>query len=35
MKLVHRPDGGHSTNYADATEAFEFVITKLNKSDKP
>lgn len=35
VKLIHRSDGGHSTNYADATEAFEFVITELNKSDNP
>jgi dipeptidyl aminopeptidase/acylaminoacyl peptidase len=26
VKLIHRPDGGHSTSNADATEAFEFVI---------
>ncbi len=30
VKLIHRPDGGHSTNYADATEAFKFVIGKLS-----
>jgi dipeptidyl aminopeptidase/acylaminoacyl peptidase len=29
VKLIHRPDGGHSTNYADAAEAFEFVISEL------
>jgi dipeptidyl aminopeptidase/acylaminoacyl peptidase len=26
VKLIHRPDGGHSTSYEDATEAFEFVM---------
>lgn len=31
VKLIHRPDGGHSTNYADATAAFEFVISALAK----
>lgn len=30
VKLIHSPDGGHSTIYADATEAFEFVIAELN-----
>lgn len=30
VKLIHRQHGGHSTNYADATEAFEFVIMKLS-----
>lgn len=32
MRLIHRPDGGHSTNYADATEAFEFVLSELAKT---
>lgn len=32
VKLIHRPDGGHSTNHADATEAFEFVLSELAKS---
>ena len=27
--LIHRPDGGHDTNYADATEAFEWVLGRL------
>jgi dipeptidyl aminopeptidase/acylaminoacyl peptidase len=31
VKLIHR-HGGHSTNYADATEAFEFVIAELVKA---
>lgn len=31
VQLIHRPDGGHSTNYADAAEAFEFVISALAK----
>jgi len=26
---IHRPDGGHSTNYEDTVKAFEFVITRL------
>lgn len=29
--LLHRPTGGHSTNYADGTEAYEFVIGKLRE----
>lgn len=31
IKLIHRPDGGHSTNYDDAMAAFEFVFTKSNE----
>ncbi len=31
VKLIHRPTGGHSTNYADTVEAFEFVIAELKK----
>lgn len=31
--LVHRPQGGHSTNYADGTQAYEFVVGKL--AEKP
>lgn len=27
--LIHREQGGHSTNYADAVEAYEFVIQQL------
>lgn len=27
---IHRPQGGHSTNYADAVAAFEFVVGKLD-----
>lgn len=33
--LVHRPDGGHQTNVADATSAFEFVIDKAAGSNVP
>lgn len=29
VRLIHRPDGGHSTNYADAIAAFEFVFKKV------
>ncbi|QDU28687.1 Prolyl oligopeptidase family protein [Anatilimnocola aggregata] len=32
VKLIHRPEGGHSTNYADATEAFEFVVAEVVKA---
>jgi dipeptidyl aminopeptidase/acylaminoacyl peptidase len=32
VKLIHRPDGGHATNYADAIEAYEFVLAELAKS---
>jgi pimeloyl-ACP methyl ester carboxylesterase len=28
-RLIHRPLGGHSTNYADAVEAYEFVLGRL------
>ena len=27
--LIHRPQGGHDTTYADATEAFEWVVSRL------
>ncbi len=27
--LLHRPGGGHATNYADACEAYEFVVARL------
>ena len=30
-RLIHRPQGGHSTNYADAVEAYEFVFGELGK----
>lgn len=26
IRLIHRPKGGHSTNYEDATTAFDFVL---------
>lgn len=26
VKLIHRPNGGHATNYADTVEALEFVL---------
>ena len=36
LRLIHRPDGDHSTTYADATEAFDFVIAALaNARAKP
>ncbi len=31
--LIHRPEGGHETNYADARQAFEFVIAKSRPND--
>jgi dipeptidyl aminopeptidase/acylaminoacyl peptidase len=34
VRLIHRPEGGHSTNYADATEAYEFVFSKLAKQTR-
>lgn len=34
IQLIHQPDGGHSTNYVDATKAFEFVLTELGKVDR-
>lgn len=30
-KLIHRPEGGHSTNYDDALAAFEFVLKQSNE----
>lgn len=30
VRLIHRPDGGHDTNLADATAAFEFVMAQIN-----
>lgn len=35
VKLIHWPDGGHSTNYEDALAAFDFVIGAIAKSGKP
>lgn len=32
VKLIHQPDGEHSTTYADAITAFEFVLEALAKS---
>jgi dipeptidyl aminopeptidase/acylaminoacyl peptidase len=29
LRLIHRPEGGHSTNYADAAAAFEFVLKEV------
>ncbi|MCX6910018.1 MAG: alpha/beta fold hydrolase [Verrucomicrobia bacterium] len=29
--LIHRPDGGHSTNYEDSKAAIEFVVSKVLK----
>jgi hypothetical protein len=31
---IHRPEGGHSTNYADAVEAYEFVLSKATARAK-
>jgi predicted esterase len=28
--LIHQPQGGHETNYEDATKAFEFVLGKMD-----
>jgi hypothetical protein len=36
--LIFRPEGGHTTTYADATEAFNFVLSKAEikrRSAKP
>ena len=32
--LIHRPQGGHSTNYEDSQAAFEFVIGRLMEERK-
>lgn len=29
VQLIHRPDGGHATNYEDSLAAFEFVIDRV------
>lgn len=29
VRLIHRPEGGHTTTYADATEAFDFVLGRV------
>lgn len=29
LRLIHRPEGGHNTNYADATAAYEFVLNEV------
>ena len=29
VRLIHRPEGGHSTSYADASEAFDFVLDRV------
>lgn len=34
VRLIHRPLGGHSTNYADAVEAYEFVLGRLAGTSK-
>ncbi|MFT4560080.1 MAG: pimeloyl-ACP methyl ester carboxylesterase [Planctomycetaceae bacterium] len=31
---IHRPTGGHSTNYEDSVRAFEFVISRLKPAKK-
>ena len=33
--LLHRPNGGHSTNYADGVDAYEFVLGKLRAKPAP
>jgi hypothetical protein len=29
VTLIHRPDGGHATNYDDTVKALTFVIKRL------
>ncbi|SIO65143.1 Prolyl oligopeptidase family protein [Singulisphaera sp. GP187] len=29
VRSIHEPEGGHATNYADASEAFEFVLDRV------
>ena len=29
VRLIHRPEGGHETNYTDATDAFDFVLRQV------
>lgn len=33
--VIHRPDGGHDTNLADATAAFEYVIDRVKHTGPP
>lgn len=35
IRSIHRPEGGHTTNYADATEAFEFVLSRVAAGKAP
>lgn len=32
VRLIHRPEGGHATSFADAIEAFEFVFAQIAAS---
>ncbi len=34
VHLIHRPDGGHATNYEDSLAAFEFVIDRVLRTSK-
>lgn len=29
VRLIHQPNGGHNTKYADASEAFDFVLSQV------
>ena len=29
VRLIHKPEGGHETNYTDATDAFDFVLRQV------
>lgn len=33
VSLIHRPDGGHATNYDDTVKAFTHVVERLPKAD--
>lgn len=34
VHLIHRPDGGHATNYEDSRATFEFVFAQVMKAEK-
>jgi len=36
VRMIHQPEGGHATNYADAIQAFDFVLERvLDAKERP
>ncbi|AMV40592.1 alpha/beta hydrolase family protein [Planctomyces sp. SH-PL62] len=33
VRSIHRPEGGHATDYADAAEAFDFVLVRVLRAE--